>query len=62
MIRILELEEQYLCGVMNGGDIQDVVLSDRNERIHGEIKRMRDLGHIQIPADIIPATKRIKGP
>jgi hypothetical protein len=61
MIRILELEEQYLCGVMNGGDIQDVVLSERNERIHREIKRMRDLGHIQVPADIIPGTKRITG-
>jgi hypothetical protein len=61
MIRILELEEQYLCGLMNGGDIQDLVLSERNERIHREIKRMRDLGHVQIPADIIPGTKRIKG-
>jgi hypothetical protein len=60
MLRILELEEQYLSGIMNGGDIQDVVLSERNERIHREIKRMRDLGHSQIPADIIPATKRIK--
>jgi hypothetical protein len=61
MIRILELEEQYLCGLMNGGDIEDVVLTERNERIHGEIKRLRDLGHIQIPGSVIPGTKHIAG-
>jgi hypothetical protein len=59
MIRILELEEQYLCSVMNGGDIQDIVLSERNERIHGEIKRLKDLGHVRIPSNIIPGTKHI---
>jgi hypothetical protein len=60
MLRILELEEQYLCGVMNGGDLQDVTLSERHERIHREIKRLRDLGHVRIPAVIIPGTERIK--
>jgi hypothetical protein len=60
MMRILELEAQYLCAVMNGGDVRDVVLSERNELTHRELKRLRDLGHVQIPADVIPGTKRIK--
>jgi archaellum biogenesis ATPase FlaH len=60
MIRILELEKQYLCAVMNGGDIQDITLSEHNERIHAGLKRLRDLGHIKIPAHIIPGTDRIK--
>jgi hypothetical protein len=59
-LRILELEEQYLCAVMNGGDIQDIVLSEHNEQIHAELKRLRDLGHVKIPASIIPGTERIK--
>jgi hypothetical protein len=61
MMRILELEEQYLCGVMNGGDIQGVALSARNEQIHGELKRLRDLGHVQIPSGVIAGTKKIAG-
>jgi hypothetical protein len=60
MLRIIELERQYLCALMNGGDIQDIVLSEHHEKIHGEIKRLRDLGHVQIPAVIIPGTERIK--
>jgi hypothetical protein len=60
MIRILELEEQYLCAVMNGGDVQDIKLSDRNECVHAEIKRLKNLGHVRVPANIIPGTKRVK--
>jgi hypothetical protein len=60
MMRMLELEEQYLCGLMDGGDLQDVALSGRNERIHREIKRLRGLGHVRIPAAVIPGTERIK--
>jgi hypothetical protein len=59
MLRILELEEQYLCSIMAGGDIQDITLSERNERIHLEIRRLRDLGHVQIPVNIMPGMKRI---
>jgi KaiC/GvpD/RAD55 family RecA-like ATPase len=45
---------------MNGGDIQDISLSEHNEKIHAELKRLRDLGHVKIPARVIPGTERIK--
>jgi hypothetical protein len=60
MLRILELEGQYLCALMDGGDIQNIVLSEHNEKIHREIKRLRDLGHLKIPSGVIPGTKYIK--
>jgi predicted ATP-dependent serine protease len=56
---VLEVEEQYLCAVMNGGDVQDIELSERNERIHRELKRLRDMGHVLVPPNIIPGTKRV---
>ncbi|MDR1903066.1 MAG: helicase RepA family protein [Treponema sp.] len=60
MKRIIELEEKYLSSIMNGGDIQNITLCEHNERIHGEIKRLRDKGFVDIPGNIIVYTDRIK--
>jgi hypothetical protein len=42
---------------MDGGDIHDIVLSPRNEAAHLELKRLRNLGHVHIPAGIVSGTK-----
>jgi hypothetical protein len=39
---LLQLEERYLCSLMNGGDGQDIVLSEFHEITHAEIRRERD--------------------
>jgi hypothetical protein len=60
MLRIIELEERYLSSILNGGEIQDITLSEHNEQIHREAKRLRDMGFVQIPDGIIANTGRLK--
>jgi hypothetical protein len=45
--------------LFNGADPQDVKLSGNNERIHQEVKRLKNKGFVQIPRGIIPGTEHI---
>ncbi|MDR1902794.1 MAG: helicase RepA family protein [Treponema sp.] len=60
MLRIIELEERYLSSVLNGGEIQDITLSQHNEQIHREAKRLRDMGFAEIPEGVISNIGRLK--
>ncbi|GHU43845.1 hypothetical protein FACS1894190_14720 [Spirochaetia bacterium] len=60
-MRLLDIEERYLCSVMNGGDIQDIVLTSSNEGKHDVLKRERiDRGAFYIHAGVIQGGERIK--
>jgi hypothetical protein len=56
MLNLRELEKNYLICLMQGGDIQDVTLSESMEKIHAEVRRLRNKGFVVIPPGIIPET------
>jgi hypothetical protein len=55
------VEKAYLGCLLNGGDIQDVTLSEFNERTHQEIKRLKTKGFVLIPQGTISGTDKLYG-
>jgi len=59
-VNLLNLEQCYLSCLLNGAAVQDITLnSESHERIHGEIKRLKNNGFVTIPKSIISGTETI---
>jgi hypothetical protein len=59
LINLSNLEKCYLSCLFNGADPQDIKLTEINERIHQEIRRLKNKGFVQIPRGIISETDNI---
>jgi hypothetical protein len=61
LINLSSLERCYLSCLFDGADPQDITLTGNNERVHQEVKRLKNRGFVQIPRGIIPGTENISG-
>lgn len=53
---LIHLEKCYISCLLNGAKVRDIKLSEHNEPVHKEIKRLKDKGFILIPRQIIRQT------
>jgi RecA-family ATPase len=59
-MRLLELEKAYLSCLLNGADPRDVVLKNELfEKMHQEIKRLKDKGFVLIPKKQVEGAAKI---
>jgi len=53
-MNLCELERRYLSCLVNGGKPCDITLHNSNfERVHAEVKRLKNNGFVQIPISVI---------
>jgi hypothetical protein len=56
-----DAERVYLGCLLNGGDVQDITLSEFREPVHQEIKRLKLKGFVDIPKGTIAGTENLYG-